>query len=103
MNRHVSEAVQEMIDNWNRMQSSGFDDAGDDADRFQNSFYAMIDLLRDWFAELAVRPKTVEEALGLPEVERLYEQLPPPLLLNFETELELIVEGLERSEDARYE
>ncbi|TCP58296.1 hypothetical protein EV586_102750 [Tumebacillus sp. BK434] len=99
----VKAAYDEMITNWNLMQSSDLDSAGDDADRFQTSFYTFVDEMKEWLEAREQKPRTTDEALALPEVAELYEELPGPLMLNFETELELIVEGITREDDARYD
>ena len=99
----MQEAFEEMIRNWNRMGSSDMDEAGDAADRFERSFYLFIDEVKDWFAQRGTKPQSLDEALALPEMEAFAEELPGPLLLNFETELELIVEGLVREEDEKVE
>ena len=103
MNESVRETFSEMIGNWNRMQASDMDDAGDDADRFQRSFYEFVDELKVWFESRTQRPQSVDAAMALPEVEALLDELPGPLHLNLETELELIVEGLNREDDAVYD
>jgi hypothetical protein len=99
----VREACDEMIDNWNGMGRSDMDAAGDAADRFQNSFYRFVDELREWLDQQPARPQSLGEALGLPAIAELADELPGPLLLNFETELELIVEGMEREEEEKYD
>jgi hypothetical protein len=99
----VREAFAEMIANWNHMQTCGMDDAGDAADRFERTFYLFIDEVEEWFGQMSTKPKSLEEALAVPEMAAFYEQLPGPLLLNFETELELIVEGWVREEDEKYD
>ncbi|ASS74326.1 hypothetical protein CIG75_04565 [Tumebacillus algifaecis] len=99
----IQAAYDEMIANWNTMQSSDMDSAGDDADRFQSSFYRFIEELQEWLVTAEPKPRTVDAAMALPWLAELYEELPAPLMLNFETELELIVEGITREEDARYD
>ncbi|MFD2169644.1 hypothetical protein [Tumebacillus lipolyticus] len=103
MIKAVQEAFQEMQSDWQQMQSSDMDSAGDDADRFQAAFYRFIDAVKEWLESLEQKPRTTAAALDLPELSALYDELPAPLLLNFETELELIVEGIVRVEDARYD
>lgn len=100
----MQEAFQEMVQNWNRMGSThDMDEAGDAADRFERSFYAFIEEVKAWVDALEKKPQSLDEALALPEIEAFSEELPGPLLLNFETELELIVEGLSRETDEKVE
>jgi hypothetical protein len=103
MTDRLQESFDTMLSNWNRMQASDLDEAGDDADRFQTSFYRFIDELRDYLHTLSQRPQTLVAALALPEITALSDQLPAPLLLNFETELELIVEQITREEDKHFD
>jgi hypothetical protein len=99
----VTESLNTMLENWRLMQSSDMDSAGDDADRFERSFYEFIDEFREWFTTLENKPTVLDDALAMPEVEAITDQLPAPLLLNFETELELILEGITRDEDEKYD
>jgi hypothetical protein len=99
----VREAFNEMIDNWNGMGRSDMDGAGEAADRFQNSFYHFVDELREWLGEQEKKPQSLDQALEIPAIRELADELPGPLLLNFETELELIVEGLQREEEEKYD
>lgn len=103
MDGTVEKALQTVLANWDKMKKSHEDDAGDDADQFEASFYEWIEKLRSWFNQLEQKPATLDEALRLPEVEQITDLLPTELLLNFETELELIVEGQTRIEDERYD
>jgi hypothetical protein len=103
MKASVTEAFKEMLENWSAMQRSDMDSAGDDADRFQDSFYRFIDELKEWIEQLTDQPRDLGAALAMPEIDAFVEQLPGPLYLNFETELELILEGITRTEDERYD
>ncbi|GIP32740.1 hypothetical protein [Paenibacillus sp. J2TS4] len=96
----LDKAFKEMLGHWNQMSASAPEQAEADAERFQHSFYELIDLIRDWIEGMKRRPRTLDEALKLPEIARMIESLPAPLYLNMETELELIVEGQSRVEDA---
>ncbi|GED13626.1 hypothetical protein AM501_28900 [Aneurinibacillus migulanus] len=98
------EAFEHMQGNWSRMQhSDDQEEAEEDANRFEESFYAFIEAFRIWFNTLKPRPATLDEALVLPEVEKITEELPVPLYLNFETELEYIIEDKTRIEDEKYD
>ena len=103
MDTELEKAFQTMLDNWNRMKRSEEEDAEEDADQFQTSFYKLMEALRTWFGQRQDQPESLDEALQLEAISRLVDRLPGELLLNFETELELIVEGQQREEDARYD
>jgi len=103
MKASVTEAFETMLANWQLMSRSDMDSAGDDADRFQDSFYQFIEEVKEWLEGLADKPRDLGAALAMPEIDAFVEQLPAPLYLNFETELELILEGITRTEDARYD
>lgn len=103
MDAAVEKGLRTVLANWDKMKKSHEDDAGDDADQFEASFYEWIEKLRSWFNQLEQKPATFDEALRLPDVEQITDLLPIELMLNFETELELIVEGQARIEDERYD
>ncbi|WP_010273474.1 hypothetical protein [Paenibacillus senegalensis] len=96
MDSLIAKELDSMLKHWELMSGSDYDDAEEDAARFQESFYRFMDIIRDWIESLSKRPKTVEEALQLPELAHITANLPAPLYLNFETELELILEGQSR-------
>ena len=81
-----------MIDLWNKMSTSHMEDAGDDADMFERSFYELMDEVKSWLHSLENPPATMEEALAVKEIDEIYSELPSPLIINFETELEEIIE-----------
>lgn len=99
MNSLIANEFDSMIKDWEQMARSDFEDAEEDASRFQESFYRFMDIIRDWIESLNVRPKTVDEAVQLPELARIAANMPAPLYLNFETELEIILEGQSRTLD----
>ncbi|WP_038085187.1 hypothetical protein [Tumebacillus flagellatus] len=99
----MQEAFETMQENWRMMQSSDFDSAAEDAERFEGSFYKFIDAVREWVDALQEKPATLEALLARPELQAFADELPAPLLLNFETELELIFEGITREEDEKYD
>lgn len=84
----MEEALDTVLHNWQTMQTSDIDDAGDDAERFEQSFYRLIDKVAAFLAQLQKQPKDLEAALLLPELAALRARLPSPLQLNFDTELE---------------
>ena len=99
----MKKALQLMLDNWEKMKRSDEEDAEEDADQFEASFYALCAEVRAWYEGLEEQPKTLEDALKLEEIKKMVEQLPAEILLNFETELEWIIEGEMRVEDERYD
>ncbi|MFC4098532.1 hypothetical protein [Paenibacillus xanthanilyticus] len=96
-------ALTEMLRNWQSMSAAGEAEAEETAERFEASFYRFIAAFREWIEELPWRPGTIDELLELPAVQSLTERLPVPLLLNFETEAELIVERRIREEEEKYD
>jgi len=103
MDATIEKALHIMLANWERMKKSHEDDAEDDANTFEASFYHLMEQIRKWFGKLEPKPTTLDDALLLPDMAKLEEQLPVEILLNFETELELIVEGETRIEDEKYD
>lgn len=99
----MDKALKTMLDNWEKMKRSEEDEAEEDANQFEASFYAFMQEVRNWVEGLEQPPKTLEEAMQLATIEALVEQLPVEIMLNFETELELIVDGEVREEDERYD
>lgn len=103
MDQQVKKALDVTIRNWNAMAASGNDDAEGAANEFEASFYAFIDVLREWVDTLDKRPQTAEELLELPMLQEILDVLPAPLHLNLETEAELIVDNITRIDDAKYD
>ncbi|MFB9325128.1 hypothetical protein ACFFSY_04220 [Paenibacillus aurantiacus] len=96
-------ALTEMLRNWQDMSSAEEAEAEEAAERFEASFYRFIDAFRVWVWRLASPPVTIDELLALPAVRLLTDRLPAPLLLNFETEAELILERQGREEEEKYD
>ncbi|MDD9268798.1 hypothetical protein ACFPES_17290 [Paenibacillus sp. GCM10023248] len=103
MNPPVKQALQTTIDNWNAMTASHGDEQEAVADQFQSSFYAFIEVFRDWVLSLLPRPHTVSELFDLDMVQDILDVLPAPLHLNFETEAELILDNLLRVDEDKYD
>ncbi|MGG4493593.1 hypothetical protein [Brevibacillus reuszeri] len=103
MDATIEKALHTMLENWERMKKSHEDDAEDDANTFEASFYQLMERIREWFGQLEAKPATLDDALLLPDMAQLEKKLPVEILLNFETELELIVEGETRIEDEKYD
>lgn len=103
MDATIEKALRQTLDAWERMKRSHEDDAEDDANQFEASFYKLMDTIRSWFNELPAKPKTLEDALLLPDLAEVADQMPGEIVLNFETELELIVDGQIRVDDEKYD
>ncbi|OXM85080.1 hypothetical protein [Paenibacillus rigui] len=103
MNRKVEQALESTLQQWQAMSKADGDDAESTADAFQTSFYRFIDALREWVNALPQRPESLEALLELPLIEGIVDQLPGPLYLNFETEAELILEHIIRTDDDKYD
>ncbi|MDF2670691.1 MAG: hypothetical protein K0R67_2997 [Paenibacillus sp.] len=104
MNARVQQALEITLSNWKAMsESSNHDESEATANEFEDSFYVFIDAVREWYNELDQRPQTLEELAEQPVVLEVVDKLPEPLHLNFETELELIFEGISRVDDEKYD
>jgi hypothetical protein len=97
MNIEVKEALDLALEDWGMMQKTSGDEGAEWAERFERNFYEFIDEFEKWFHTLDSKPKDIEGAEELKEVEEIQDLLPGPLQLNFTMELERIVDGLETS------
>ncbi|NRF94903.1 hypothetical protein HQN89_28855 [Paenibacillus frigoriresistens] len=100
---NVKQALQTTLKNWNAMSASRGDEQEAVADQFQSSFYLFIDAVREWVDELEPRPQTIEELLEMEMMKEIFDALPAPLHLNFETEVELIMDNVVRIDDDKYD
>lgn len=103
MDTTLEQALSIMLRNWSDMSSSEGEEAESTADRFEDSFYTFIDVVRNWINKLEHKPQELDEALKLPTIDNIINLLPGPLYLNFETELELILEDKGRIDDEKYD
>lgn len=99
----MNHALDETLECWRRMQSAEMDSAEAFADRFEASFYTFIDEVKAWYQALVTKPSQLEDLLELPPIAHCSEHLPGPLQLNFETELEYILDGITRIDDEKYD
>ncbi|MFS0863153.1 hypothetical protein [Fredinandcohnia sp. 179-A 10B2 NHS] len=90
---NVRIALQNAMDDWGMMQKTVGDEGADWAERFERDFYVFIEEFEKWFTLLDEKPKTIEEAEKVTEIQEVQTKLPGPLQLNFEMELERIVDG----------
>ncbi|KPV44573.1 hypothetical protein [Alicyclobacillus ferrooxydans] len=95
----VNEVLQEVLELWKRMKTSEMDDAADDADRFQMMFYAFVDHVADFVRTLPKKPADADEARLDPNFAPLFNALPEPLQIPFETELDAILAEAARDFD----
>jgi hypothetical protein len=92
-------AFQTVLDNWQAMQKSDLDEADEDAERFEQSFYRFTEELGEWLQLLPERPSGLEEALSIPDIASLRNRLPDALQLNFDMELGDLFEKRFTSDD----
>jgi hypothetical protein len=103
MNEKVEQALTTVLRNWKEMSGSGRNDHEATANEFENSFYAFIEAVRVWIHGLEHKPQKLDDAYELPLIKEILAVLPDPLLLNFETEIELILEYKNRIEEDKYD
>ncbi len=97
MQPDIKVALKNVLDNWNGMQGSQMDEAEEDADRFEASFYDFITEIKHYLLKMDRIPKKLETALKLPTIKRIVKALPTPLYLNFESELDLMIEEINKN------
>jgi hypothetical protein len=103
MDPNVKQALDTTLKNWQSMTSYQSDEKEAVADQFQSSFYVFIEAVRVWTLGLDDMPQTLDDMLEIPMIQEIFDLLPAPLHLNFETELELILDGVEREEEDKYD
>jgi hypothetical protein len=91
----IDEYFEISMEAWSMMQKTSGDEGAEWAERFERYFYEFIDELKVWWAELDPKPTNMEEVEKLPKIIKLLEQIPAPVQLNFLTELEDILDGVE--------
>lgn len=96
MINRVYEKLEAALLDWEMMKNTSEDESEECAERFERHFYEFIDELKIWYQQLDQPPATIDDAENLPEISDIIERLPAPLQLNFLTELELIVEGVDQ-------
>ncbi|MDR6552267.1 hypothetical protein [Paenibacillus qinlingensis] len=103
MDSKVKQTLDTMLHNWQTMTAYQSDEKEAVADQFQSSFYVFIDAVRDWALRLDPMPLTLDEMLEMAMIQEIFDVLPAPLHLNLETELELILDGVEREDEEKYD
>ncbi|WNF38191.1 hypothetical protein RJD24_07115 [Bacillaceae bacterium IKA-2] len=92
---NVSNALKIVLEDWKMVQETEGDEGEEAAERFEMHFYQFIDEFKLWFKSLDQPPQTLEELEEMDEVKSIQQLLPDPLQLNFMTEMEEIIDGVE--------
>jgi hypothetical protein len=95
MKKLMDEYFETAMEAWSMMQKTSGDEGAEWAERFERYFYEFIDELKTWWKTLEPKPTNINEAEQLPEIKKWLEQIPAPVQLNFLTELEDILDGIE--------
>lgn len=103
MDLKVKQALEITLHNWQAMTSYQSDEKEALADQFQSSFYVFIETVRDWVLRQDTLPLTLDEMLEIDMIQDIFDLLPAPLHLNFETEIELIIDRVERIDEDKYD
>ncbi|CAH1208170.1 hypothetical protein PAECIP111891_03169 [Paenibacillus allorhizoplanae] len=103
MDPKVKQALDITLQNWQTMTSYQSDEKEAVADQFQSSFYVFIDTVSDWVLRQEPMPQTLDEMLAIDMIQDIFDLLPAPLHLNLETELELMIDGVEREDEDKYD
>lgn len=95
--------LHDLLAQWQRMQKANIlQDAEDSASLFEYKFYQFIESFRKWFATVEGMT-SLEDALKHPDIDAIVQQLPAPLYLPFENELDLMIEGITQEADEKYD
>ncbi|NOU66283.1 hypothetical protein GC096_19795 [Paenibacillus sp. LMG 31461] len=103
MDPTVKQALDTTLHNWQTMTSYQSDEKEAVADQFQSSFYVFIDTVRDWVLRQDPMPLSLDDMLEIEMIQDIFDLLPAPLHLNLETELELILDRVERVDEDKYD
>lgn len=93
--KRMDENFKTAMEAWDMMQQTSGDEGAEWAERFERYFYEFINDLKKWWETLQPKPTKIEEAEELPEIKKWMEQIPEPVQLNFLTELEEIMDGID--------
>lgn len=103
MKERMFESLQKLLEQWTRNQKTHIlEGAEDQATLLEHRFYKFVDAFTDWFGTIE-KPGSLEEALKVPEIVMISDQLPPPLYLPFENELDMLIDGVEQDVDEKYD
>lgn len=100
MRAEIKNCLEKMLENWDRLQRSDMESLEEDSYRFGSAFYQLMDEIRDFVDQMGEKPATLEEVLDLFGMNKIFQQWPQPLQLNFANELSFILEGITPQEDA---
>ncbi|OCT13967.1 hypothetical protein A8709_00030 [Paenibacillus pectinilyticus] len=103
MDPKVKQALDITLHNWQTMTSYQSDEKEAVADQFQSSFYAFIETVREWVLREGNPHLSLDEMLENDMIQEIFDLLPAPLHLNFETEIELILDRVERVDEDKYD
>ncbi|WP_102349098.1 hypothetical protein [Bacillus sp. Marseille-P3661] len=78
------------------MQKTDGDEGADWAERFEMNFYQLIEDIKNWTKTFDQDNLTLEMLEQQPIIQKIMNELPAPLQLNFQNELELIAENEEQ-------
>ncbi|RXT06494.1 hypothetical protein [Ammoniphilus sp. CFH 90114] len=96
-------ALDELSKQWERNQrTSILENAEDEATYLEHKFYKFIDCFKIWFLQ-ELMPISFDAALEHPDIQYIIDQLPSPLYLPFENELDLLVDGVVQENDEKYD
>ncbi len=95
----VCRVLDEVLELWEAMKQSDMEDAGDDADRFQMTFYVLMDTIREWIRVMARRPEDSTAAQSDERFAKLLSALPSELQVPFELELDSVLSDADFSVD----
>lgn len=93
MYEKVLESLNIALEYWDHMQKTSGDERAEWATIFERHFYLFIEEFESWFHSLDEKPKSIEEAEVIEEIEKIQQAFPGPLQINFLMELERIVDG----------
>ena len=93
--KEVMDKLETALSDWAMMQKTEGDEGADWAERFEMHFYEFTEAFEVWYQSLSDKPDSSEDLLEREEVKSIQERLPGPLQLNFEMEIEEMVDGLE--------
>ncbi len=85
-----------MLEDWAMMQKTDGDEGADWAERFEMNFYQLIEDIKNWTKTFDQDNLTLEMLEQQPIIQKIMNELPAPLQLNFQNELELIAENEEQ-------
>lgn len=93
--KDVIEKLEVALTDWAMMQKTEGDEGADWAERFEMHFYEFAEAFEAWYHALPNKPENSEALLKMEEVKVIQGKLPGPLQLNFEMEIEEMVDGLD--------